>query len=97
MILNNGATDCQTHSHSRRFGGVKGIKYLFEVLWLDSNTEVLHTNEHLVRFMEARIDQQLSPRFFAGDCRRREAMPKPVNQTCPVVEFIRTLLGLMSL
>src|SRR5205823_5043564 len=60
VILHNGATDREPHPHAMHLGGVERSEDLVEMLPLDPHTGVLDSNEHLVRFILTRTDEQLA-------------------------------------
>src|SRR5262249_22211322 len=60
VILHDGATDRQPHSHPLRLGRVESVEDLFEVLPVKPDAGVLHGDERFVRFIWTRADEQLS-------------------------------------
>ena len=51
VVLYNRTANRQPHPHSLRLGGVESIKDLFEILCIESNTGVLHSYKHFIRFV----------------------------------------------
>src|SRR5215510_12952397 len=64
VILNNGATDRQPHTHALRLGGIESIKDLFEILPVDPDTGVLHRDEQFVGFIFTGSNKKVSRSIY---------------------------------